>query len=119
MMISVTEMDSVATQSRLHSEQGCAKDAHLFSANQAPHIKLCITTEEQNIECSRSCNISQSFIMCRVRRTCFCSRNEEKGGIENGSHISYFNSIPHLTDLLPFFLLVTIFLKISHFEKST
>lgn len=57
-MISVTELDSVATQSRLHSEQGCAKDAHLFSANQAPHIKLCITTEEQNIECSRSCNIS-------------------------------------------------------------
>lgn len=60
MIISITELDTVAVWSRLHSEQlwtpqplllvRCAKDSRLFSANQAPHIELCITNEGQNIE---------------------------------------------------------------------
>ena len=40
-----------------------------------------------------------------------CLRNKEKGIIENGSHISYLNSIPYVTHYPPFFPPVTEFFK--------
>ena len=71
---------------------GCAKDSSLFSASQAPHIKLCATNERQNIEPSRNCNMYQSTIyyvqfVSRLGNqedflVSLCLRSEEKRGIE-------------------------------------
>lgn len=140
MIISVTELDSVTMWPKLHSEQiwtphptphyfwGVLKTL-VYSVQKGHHTLNCaLIMRDKTLNISRIVILIHhlSYIVYVSRlwghpiqsggHASLCLRSKEKGRIENGSHVSYLNSILYMTHCPPFFSQWQNFLKIIPFQ---